>query len=227
MAKAPSSSQPYNWPVLAQMPAPAKALATMVIVIMSIAMAGALAQIIVHDIIPTFFAAGRNHGGAMSAAPATVAPPEAAARGDLFSDTPAAGQQGSHRGDLLGELPAAGTGRPAMLMDDKQFVWLLKWTHIHLFGMSMIFMFMGAVSVFLDTSARTRVWLVVLPFVGVLVDIGAMWLKTYVSPAFFWLHIPGGGLFGAVFVWVALASLMQMWLPRARKRPSGPEENAP
>lgn len=35
-----------------------------------------------------------------------------------------------------------------------------------------------------------------LPFVGILIDIAAVWLKGYISPAFFWFHIPGGGLFG-------------------------------
>jgi hypothetical protein len=44
-------------------------------------------------------------------------------------------------------------------------------------------------------SVPKRTWLVVLPFIGVLVDILAMWLKAFVSPAFFWLHVPGGGLF--------------------------------
>ena len=44
-----------KWPTLAQLPMPAKALVSIVILTMAIAMAGALGQIIVHDIIPTFF----------------------------------------------------------------------------------------------------------------------------------------------------------------------------
>ena len=38
-----------------------------------------------------------------------------------------------------------------------------------------------------------------------------MWLKAYVSPAFFWLHVPGGGLFAAVFGYVSLRALREMW----------------
>lgn len=38
-------------------------------------------------------------------------------------------------------------------------------------------------------------WLIALPFAGVVVDIATMWLKAFVSPVFFWLHIPGGGFF--------------------------------
>jgi hypothetical protein len=52
---------------------------------------------------------------------------------------------------------------------------------------------------------------VVLPFAGILIDISTMWLKGYISPAFFWLHIPGGGLFGAIFVYVLIRGLYEMW----------------
>jgi hypothetical protein len=93
-------------------------------------------------------------------------------------------------------------------------IWTLKWTHIHIFGMNMIFIFMGAIAIFLDLSATRRTWLVVLPFVGVLIDIAAMWLKGYVSPAFFWLHIPGGGLFGLTFIIVSIRALWEMWWMR-------------
>jgi hypothetical protein len=54
-----------------------------------------------------------------------------------------------------------------------------------MFGMSMIFIFVGAITICLDVGSAQRTWLVVLPFVGVLVDILAMWLKAFVSPAFF------------------------------------------
>ena len=92
-----------------------------------------------------------------------------------------------------------------------QFIWTLRWTHIHLFGMSMIFILLGAVSVFLDLSSRTKGWLIALPFAGVVVDIAAMWLKAFVSPVFFWLHIPGGGLFAGIFVFVFFRAMGEMW----------------
>jgi hypothetical protein len=79
--------------------------------------------------------------------------------------------------------------------------------------MNMIFFFVGGITVFLNYGVRLKTWLIVLPFLGVLVDIAAMWLKGYVSPLFFWLHIPGGGLFGLVFFWVSLRALGEMWRP--------------
>ena len=183
---------------MARFPLPAKALVSMVILTMAIAMAGALGQIIVHDVIPTFF----------SGQPAGLDTPEkseqhasnendqaASGRGDLFSGEPIQTEVPSKQAWYKGE----------------QFVWTLKWTHIHLFGMNMIFIFMGIITIFLDIGVRARTWLIILPFVGVLVDIAAMWLKGYVSPAFFWLHIPGGGLFAVIFAIVSIRAFGEMF----------------
>ena len=73
---------------------------------------------------------------------------------------------------------------------------------------------MGAITIFLNISVRARTWLVILPFVGVLIDIAAIWLKGYFSPAFFWLHIPGGGLFGIAFVIVSMRAFWEMYSVR-------------
>jgi hypothetical protein len=35
----------------------------------------------------------------------------------------------------------------------------------------------------------------------------------YVSPHFFWLHIPGGGLFGMIFGFVFVRAFYEMWGP--------------
>ena len=55
MNRLSSSVNSGDWPKLALLSLPAKALVTAIIVTMAIAMIGALGQIIVHDIIPTFF----------------------------------------------------------------------------------------------------------------------------------------------------------------------------
>jgi len=197
----PEELKKRAWPVLQNFPLPARALVTAIIVMMAIGMAGALGQIVVHDIIPTFFSsqpAGDHTGHSQSAtSPSGLKPADEtpAARGDLFAAA----------------APAERAHSSKPFYQTEQFVWSLKWTHIHLFGMSMIFILMGAIAVFLDLSVQVRTWLVVLPFVGLLVDIGAVWLKGYVSPAFFWLHIPGGGLFGLTFAIVSARALWEMW----------------
>lgn len=190
----------HNWPHWSTMPAPLKALASAVILVMAIAMAGALGQIVIHDLIPTFSSQNQrhadnldNHGG----------------DGHMIQSTD------TQRGDLFAESPAKPQPQIAKpFYKQEQFVWTLKWTHIHLFGMNMIFIFMGAIALFLNLSLKARTWLIVLPFIGVIIDIATMWLKAYVSPAFFWLHLPGGGLFGAVFVFVSIRGLIEMWLVR-------------
>jgi hypothetical protein len=118
------------------------------------------------------------------------------------------------RGDLFGVEPKK-EDQAKPFYQSEQFVWTLKWTHIHLFGMNMIFIFMGIVTLFLNLSSKARVWLIVLPFVGVLMDIATMWLKGYISPSFFWLHIPGGGLFATVFGFVSCRALYEMWGSRS------------
>ena len=185
-----------GWPKLALMPLPAKALVTMIILTMAIAMLGAFGQIIVHDIIPTFFAEEQMEGHSASEMESATSADEGEAmsgRGDLFTSAP-----------LEEKIVEP-------FYKKEQFVWTLRWTHIHLFGMNMIFIFMGIITFCLDLPAKTRAWLIVLPFVGVLVDIAAVWLKGYVSPAFFWLHIPGGALFGAILIYVSLRALWEMW----------------
>jgi len=80
-----------GWPKLALLPIPAKALVTMIILTMAVALVGALGQIVVHDIIPTFFA---EEGVAAKSAGEVVASPQpetgegSIGRGDLFDMEP-------------------------------------------------------------------------------------------------------------------------------------------
>lgn len=203
---------PSNLPKLtmATMPTPAKALVTCMIGVLAIGMLGALGQIVVHDIIPTFYSQSGNDA---------PAPPSGDRHAGMNHGPSAAA--GSDRGDLFAGPSTIETKPAKPFYQHEQFIWTLKWTHIHLFGMSMIFIFVGAITIWLDASSALRSWLVVLPFIGVLVDILAMWLKAFVSPAFFWLHVPGGGLFAAVFAYVSLRALWEMWfnaMPAARRR---------
>jgi hypothetical protein len=137
-------------------------------------------QIVVHDVIPTFFLSDSD---LKTPAEANQAGPENEERGDLFESLPVCSAEKAEESIYKGE----------------QLIWTLKWTHIQLFGMSLIFILMSAVVVFLDMGAAMRAWLIALPFLGIWIDIASMWLKGFVSPAFFWLHILRGGLFGFAF----------------------------
>lgn len=196
MSHMETSRHEPGWPRLARLPVPAKALISMIILTMAVALVGALGQIVVHDIIPTFFSEKE--------------PVDHSAHEMESTTFPDVGDTASERGDLFDTEPLE-EKRAEPFYKTEQFVWTLKWSHIHLFGMNMIFIFMGAVTLFLDLKTRTRTWLIVLPFVGVLVDIATMWLKGYISPAFFWLHVPGGALFATIFLIVSFRALWEMW----------------
>ena len=201
-----SGDQPAHnkWPTLAAFPLPAKALVSVVILTLAVAMAGALGQIIVHDIIPTFYS---DQSGE-----------DQSTHNMENMNSPMAGEESeaaSGRGDLFSEAPAEEKSTESEpFYKSEQFVWTLKWTHIHLFGINMIFIFMGAITIFLNISLKARTWLVILPFIGVLLDIATMWLKAFISPVFFWLHIPGGGLFGIIFAFVSVRAFREMWQVR-------------
>jgi len=49
----------------------------------------------------------------------------------------------------------------------------------------------GFIVLFLNLSRRVRTWLIVLPFIGIILDLASLWLKLFIHPVFFWLHIPG------------------------------------
>lgn len=186
---------------LMRMPTPVKALATCIIVTLAFGMMGALGQIYIHDIIPTFFP--DDAGKAV----------ESSSKGhDMEMKEHTSEAKSSGRGDLFSDLsPEKPEPKKVPIYKNEQFVWTLKWTHIHLFGMNMIFILMGAITLGLNVSSKSRTWLVVLPFIGVLIDILAMWLKGYVSPVFFWLHVPGGGIFAIIFFYVSIRALWEMW----------------
>ena len=59
----------------------------------------------------------------------------------------------------------------------------------------------------MSEAVRSGIW----EKINRLIDNLAMWLKAIVSPAFFWLHIPGGGIFAVVFGYVSARALWEMW----------------
>ena len=139
------------------------ALATCIIVVLAIGMLGALGQIVVHDIIPTFFSQSEKDD---------KTPPSGESHAGMDYSSPA--PSGADRGDPFADLPTVEKKSAKPFYQQEQLVWTLKWTHIHLFGMSMIFIFVGAIAIWLDIGSALRTWLVVLPFIGVLIDILAM-----------------------------------------------------
>lgn len=89
---------------------------------------------------------------------------------------------------------------------------LTRISHIHLFGISFIFMFVGGIFS-LTTIGHHRYikyTAIIMPFLFLLLDISSWWL-TKLSPHFAWLVIIGGAGLGISFAYMWLTSMYQMW----------------
>ncbi|TES90654.1 MAG: hypothetical protein E3J94_04740 [Desulfobacteraceae bacterium] len=179
-------------PRLRHWPLPGKVLITMIILMISLGFSVAVGQVLVHDIIPTFWENDKHK----------IQEPHESEEHSVM------------RGDLFDETSLEEKTIPFYKTDE--FIFALKFTHIHIFGMSAIFILMGIIVIFLDLGIKARIWLIILPFIGVIIDLASVWLKLFVHPAFFWLHIPGGSLFGVVFIVDAVLILWQMWFYKHR-----------
>ena len=70
---------------------------------------------------------------------------------------------------------------------------LAEVSHIHLFGISIIFLLTGAIFALSETPIWVRVFLVVVPYLTILMDIGSWWFTKYLDPAFFAYVVVAGG----------------------------------
>jgi len=90
---------------------------------------------------------------------------------------------------------------------------LAEVSHIHLFGISIIFLLTGAIFAFSETPIGFRVILVVVPYLTILMDIGSWWFTKYIDPAFFaYVVIAGGACMGLALAAQIFISLWEMWI---------------
>jgi hypothetical protein len=88
---------------------------------------------------------------------------------------------------------------------------LTRVSHIHLFGIGFIFMFVGIIFSFAETSTqRYKSIAIGMPYVFLLVDILSWWL-TKLNPMFAWLVILAGAGMAIAFVFMLTVSLLEMW----------------
>ncbi|MDQ7089364.1 MAG: hypothetical protein Q9M50_01785 [Methylococcales bacterium] len=91
------------------------------------------------------------------------------------------------------------------------FTSLTRVSHIHLFGISFIFMFVGLIFSFSETSTvKYKCIAIGMPYIFLVVDILSWWL-TKLNPIFAWLVIFAGGGMAFSFGFMLLISLLEMW----------------
>ncbi len=87
---------------------------------------------------------------------------------------------------------------------------LTRVSHIHLFGISFIFFFLGLIFSFAVNIPKTaKVVAIAFPFVFLLVDVLSWWL-TKLSPHFAWLTIIGGVGYSLASTYMWVVSMYQM-----------------
>lgn len=87
---------------------------------------------------------------------------------------------------------------------------LTRVSHIHLFGISFIFFFLGLIFSFaVNIPKKIKVIAIAFPFVFLLVDVFSWWL-TKLSPNFAWLTIIGGIGYSLASTYMWVVSMYQM-----------------
>jgi hypothetical protein len=89
---------------------------------------------------------------------------------------------------------------------------LARVSHIHLFGISIIFVLTGAIFSLSETPAWFRIIIVVIPYLAILMDIGSWWATKYFNPAFAYVVLLGGAFMGVAMACQILVSLWDMWI---------------
>jgi hypothetical protein len=87
-------------------------------------------------------------------------------------------------------------------------------SHVHLFGMSFIFILTGGIFAMSELNIRWRALLVAIPFIAIWMDIGSWWF-TKIEPVFAYTVIIGGFLMGLSLAVQIFLSLYEMWLKRS------------
>ena len=95
---------------------------------------------------------------------------------------------------------------------------LAKVSHVHLFGISIIFFLTGFIIALGETAVWFRTLLIVTPYVAILADVGAWWL-TKLEAVFAWVVVTGGALMGLALASQILVGLWEMWLARSSAPP--------
>ncbi len=91
---------------------------------------------------------------------------------------------------------------------------LTRVSHIHLFGISFIFLFVGWIFSMAQYPSKWKLILISTPFAFLILDVLSWWLTKYI-PAFAWLTMLGGFGYSLASSIMIFTSLAQMWVAEA------------
>lgn len=87
---------------------------------------------------------------------------------------------------------------------------LVRVSHIHLFGISFIFVLTGGIFALSGMDLRWRALLIAIPFISIWIDIGSWWFIRF-KPIFAYTVIVGGALMGLSLISQIVISLWEIW----------------
>ncbi len=93
---------------------------------------------------------------------------------------------------------------------------LARVSHVHLFGLSFIFLLTGLIFALSEVPKKIRLFFVALPFVAIWLDVGSWWFTKF-EPLFAYTVIVGGALMGLALGTQILVSLWEMGSPNRGK----------
>lgn len=99
---------------------------------------------------------------------------------------------------------------------------LARVSHVHLFGISIIFLLTGLVFALSEVSWKWRAPILAAPYLTIWADIGSWWITKY-EPVFAWVVVIGGALMGLALGAQIFVSVWEMWFAsrRASRVPEG------
>ena len=94
---------------------------------------------------------------------------------------------------------------------------LTRVSHIHLFGISFIFLFVGWIFGMAEFNQQWKLILISTPFAFLLLDVASWWLTKF-WPSCAWITMVGGIGYSVAAMVMFATSFAQMWLPRWTKK---------
>jgi hypothetical protein len=92
---------------------------------------------------------------------------------------------------------------------------LTRVSHIHLFGIAFIFLYVGWIFGLAQFPQKWKLILIATPFAFLILDVLSWWLTKYL-PAFAWLTMIGGFGYSLASTVMIFTSLVQMWYPKEK-----------
>ena len=98
------------------------------------------------------------------------------------------------------------------------FSQLARVSHVHLFGISIIFLLTGGIFALSAIAAKWRLLIIAMPYIAIWADIGSWWLVKFYS-VFAYVVLLGGALMGVALAAQILISLWEMWFKKRTATP--------